>query len=61
MYKIKLEQISQWGVSTLKDSFNKLPTTDHRDKYRLRRYSRIKLCDTEHFKYMKLESKPFNQ
>ena len=61
MYKIKLEQISQWGISTLKDSFNKLPTTDHRDKYRLRRYSRIKLCDTDHFKYMKLESEPFNQ
>ena len=62
MYKIKLEQISQWGVSTVRDSFNKLPTTDHRDgNYRLRRYSRIKLCDTEHFKYMKLESKPFNQ
>ena len=62
MYKIKLEQISQWGVSTLKDSFNKLPTTDHRDgKYRLRRYSRIKLSDSIHFKYMKLESKAFNQ
>ena len=62
MYKIKLEQISPWGVSTVRDSFNKLPTTDHRDgKYRLRRYSRIKLCDTEHFKYMKMESKPFNQ
>jgi len=62
MYKIKLEQISQWGVSTLKDSFNKLPTTDHRDgKYRLRRYSRIKLSDSIHFKYMKLESEAFNQ
>ena len=54
MYKIKLEQISQWGVSTLKDSFNKLPTTDHRDgQYRLRRYSKIKLSDTDHFKYMR--------
>jgi len=62
MYKIKLEQVSKWGVSTLKDSFNKLPTTDHRDcKYRLRRYSRIKLCDTDHSKYMKLESEAFNQ
>ena len=62
MYKIKLEQISQWGVSTLKDSFNKLPTTDHRDgQYRLRRYSKIKLCDTDHSKYMKMESEAFNQ
>jgi len=62
MYKIKLEQISQWGVSTLKDSFNKLPTTDHRDcEYRLRRYSKIKLSDTDYFKYMKMESEPFNQ
>ena len=62
MYKIKLEQISQWGVNTLKDSFNKLPTTDHRDgQYRLRRYSKIKLCDTDHSKYMKMESEAFNQ
>ena len=62
MYKIKLEQISQWGVSTVRDSFNNLPTTDHRDGYyRLRRYSRIKLSDSIHFKYMKLESEAFNQ
>ena len=62
MYKIKLEQISQWGVSTVRDSFDRLPETDHRDgKYRLRRYSKIKLCDTDHFKYMKLESEVFNQ
>ena len=62
MYKIKLEQISKWGVSTVIDSFNKLPTTNHRDgKYRLRRYSKIKLSDTDRFKYMKLESKAFNQ
>jgi hypothetical protein len=62
MYKIKLDQISQWGVNTVRDSFNKLPTTDHRDgKYRLRRYSRIKLSDSIHFKYMKMESKAFNQ
>ena len=62
MYKIKLEQSSQWGVSTVRDSFNKLPTTDHRDgQYRLRRYSKIKLSDTDHFKYMKMESEPFNQ
>ena len=62
MYKIKLEQISQWGVSTVRDSFNKLPTTDHRDgKYRLRRYSKMKLSDTDHSKYMKMESETFNQ
>jgi len=62
MYKIKLEQISSWGVRTVRDSFNKLPTTDHRDgQYRLRRYSKIKLSDTDHFKYMKMESEPFNQ
>ena len=62
MYKIKLEQISQWGVSTVRDSFNKLPTTDHRDgKYRLRRYSKIKLSNTDRFKYMKMESEAFNQ
>ena len=62
MYKIKLEQISQWGVSTVRDSFNRLPTTDHRDgQYRLRRYSKIKLCDTDHSKYMKMESEAFNQ
>ena len=62
MYKVKLKEISQWGVGTIRDSFNKLPETDHRDgKYRLRRYSRIKLCDTDHFKYMRLESEAFNQ
>ena len=62
MYKIKLEQISPWGVSTVKDSFNKLPKTNHRDgEYRLRRYSKIKLSDTDDFKYMKMESEPFNQ
>jgi len=62
MYKIKLEQISPWGVNTVRDSFNKLPTTDHRDgQYRLRRYSKIKLSDTDHFKYMKMESESFSQ
>jgi len=62
MYKIKLEYISPWAIKTVKESFNRLPKTEHRDgQYRLRRYSRIKLCDTDHFKYMKLESKPFNQ
>jgi len=62
MYKIKLEQISPWGVSTVKDSFNKLPKTNHRDgEYRLRRYSKIKLSDTDDFKYMKMESEAFNQ
>jgi hypothetical protein len=62
MYKIKLEQISPWGVSTVKESFNRLPKTDHRDgQYRLRRYSRITLCDTDRSKYMKLETEPFNQ
>jgi len=62
MYKIKLEQISQWGVSTVRGSFDRLPKTDHRDgQYRLRRYSKIKLSDTDHFKYMKMESEAFNQ
>tara|TARA_R110002020_G_scaffold249581_1_gene463516 strand:+ start:863 stop:1489 length:627 start_codon:yes stop_codon:yes gene_type:complete len=62
MYKIKLEQISPWGVNTVKDSFNKLPKTNHRDgEYRLRRYSKIKLSDTDDFKYMKMESEAFNQ
>ena len=56
MYKIKLEYISPWAIKTVKESFNRLPKTEHRDgQYRLRRYSRIKLCDTDHFKYMKLE------
>tara|TARA_Y100000034_G_scaffold103721_1_gene129667 strand:- start:344 stop:970 length:627 start_codon:yes stop_codon:yes gene_type:complete len=62
MYKIKLEQISPWGVNTVKESFNRLPKTEHRDgQYRLRRYSKIKLSDTDHFKYMKIESGSFNQ
>ena len=62
MYKIKLEQISPWAVSTVKESFNRLPETEHRDgQYRLRRYSKIKLSDTDNFKYMKMESEAFNQ
>ena len=62
MYKIKLEQISPWAVGSVKESFNRLPKTEHRDgQYRLRRYSKIKLSDTDRFKYMKMESGAFNQ
>jgi len=65
MYKmklIKLEQIDYLEVDAVKDSFNRLPKTDHKDgQYRLRRYSKIKLSDDDDFKYMKMESEAFNQ
>ena len=62
MYKIKLEQIDSLEVDAVKESFNRLPKTDHKDgQYRLRRYSKIKLSDDDDFKYMKMESEAFNQ
>jgi len=62
MHKIKLQQMSGAGVNSLADSFDRLPETDHKDgKYRLRRYSRIRLSKDDCFRYETLEPKPFNQ
>ena len=62
MYKIKLEQLDSLEVDAVKESFDRLPKTDHKDgQYRLRRYSKIKLSDDDDFKYMKMESEAFNQ
>jgi hypothetical protein len=62
MHKIKLQQLSNTSINSFTDSFERLPETSHRDgKYRLRRYSRIRLCPKDSFRYEKLETKPFNQ
>ena len=65
-YQIRLENIDFNCIDSVRDSFNNLPHTDHLDgKYRLRRYSRIRMgeqpeidqtCD-----YIKLSQEPFNQ
>lgn len=65
-YQMRLENISWHAVESVKDSFNRLPHTNHLDgNYRLRRYSRIRRGDQpefdQSFDYMKLSQKPFNQ
>ena len=60
--KMQLDQIEQTSIDTLKESFNRLPHTDHLDgQYRLRRYSRIKLSSEESSGYTKLKQQSFNQ
>ena len=60
--KIILDKISQDSVDSVKESFNRLPKTNHLDgQYRLRRYSRVRINDTYEFSYFKLPQQDFNQ
>ena len=60
--KIRLDEISQESVDSVKESFNRLPKTNHLDgQYRLRRYSRVKINETYEFSYFKLPQQEFNQ
>ena len=44
MNLLRLDQISEEGVNSLKSSFENLPETSHKDgKFRLRRYSVIEV------------------
>ena len=65
-YQIRLENIDFNCIDSVRDSFNNLPHTDHLDgKYRLRRYSRIRMGEQpevdETCNYIKLSQKPFHQ
>tara|TARA_R110002020_G_scaffold314098_1_gene529388 strand:- start:1164 stop:1787 length:624 start_codon:yes stop_codon:yes gene_type:complete len=58
---IHVDKLTSQGVNSLKESFNNVPTTDHKDgKYRLRRYSRVELL-SEPKKFKILEGNEFNQ
>ena len=60
--KIRLDEISQESVDSVKESFDRLPKTNHLDgQYRLRRYSRVRINDTYEFSYFKLPQQDFNQ
>jgi len=60
--KIRLDEISQESVDSVKESFDRLPKTNHLDgQYRLRRYSRVKINETYEFSYLKLPQQEFNQ
>jgi len=61
MYMIHVDKLTSQGVNSLKESFNNVPSTDHKDgKYRLRRYSKVQLL-LEPKKFKPLEVKEFNQ
>jgi len=61
-YKMRLGEISLDSIDSVKESFNRLPKTNHLDgQYRLRRYSRVKTNNTHEFSYFKLPQQEFNQ
>jgi len=61
-YQMRLEQLNQSSIDSVKESFNRLPHTDHLDgKFRLRRYSTVVLNSGNAFAYTKLEQQPFEQ
>jgi len=60
-YLLRIDQLSNRAVTSVKKSFKNLPETNHRDgKYRLRRYSKIKLL-AEPQKFQELEVAEFTQ
>tara|TARA_R100000808_G_C2135435_1_gene143834 strand:- start:616 stop:1278 length:663 start_codon:yes stop_codon:yes gene_type:complete len=61
-YQMRLEKLSQSSIDSVKESFNRLPHTDHLDgQYRLRRYSTIRLNSGNAFSYIKLPQQEFEQ
>ena len=61
MYMVHVDKLTPHAVNSLKESFNNVPETDHKDgKYRLRRYSKVELL-MEPKQFKTLPVKEFNQ